>query len=190
MLTSRECRRTRSLVSLFPSGDLRRDEEILVREHLAACPACRRELRGFLDGAAALASATGPEEPPAGEPRPSGAFFDDLQERILTAVAAPRGRPWRRRLFGAVAAVAMFGVGLGIVGLALGDGGRPALLDVDPITSPSRALPTSGSWVRPVGLPVHTGLRGRAAADAMLLSMPDPLPETVPVPIREERSRR
>lgn len=158
-------------VELLPSGDLSRSEGVAVRAHLADCVACRRVLRASLDARNALAAATGVEMPPAGGGVPDARFFDDLQADILAAVAAPgTRRRWLPRAIGGIAAALMFSFGLWFG--ALGDGRRPRLLDAEPIAQPAPSAVQYDSWIRPVGLTARTGLRGRAAADAMLLATP------------------
>ena len=173
-----DCATARSRLALLPSGDLELPAARRLREHLAACGACRRELRGLLDAAAALAAATGPEAVRPGVPQPSEAFFAELERSIhdrLRRVGSERGAA-ARALRRVAAAAGLFLSGA-LFATWLTSGPEPLRA---PLGDPSPVWQAAGVQTRPVGERGFAGLRGRAAADAWLSEVLGDLPATRP----------
>src|SRR5690349_5951088 len=66
-----------------------------VRQHLDACPTCRRELEEFRAGAALLAfSAAGPSAPQRSRQRLLGAIAEEEEEAFEPQMVSVAPRPW------------------------------------------------------------------------------------------------
>ena len=76
------CNRTRKLLALLPGSDLPPELDQPVRDHLAGCPACQRQLGDHLR----VRSALGRLAAPGSHPHVDRAFFADLKGEILRRV--------------------------------------------------------------------------------------------------------
>jgi hypothetical protein len=145
------------LLSAYVDGELTAEERAVVDAHVAACPACRREL------AATQAAKSWVTGLPAAEP-PFGFY-----ERMLRGGAGPTVRRprWPVR-FGAVGFAATACVWFGVIGFASLNGrpgGMPALSSLFSLhTSASSQAPTSG-------VPAATTVRKAGS-----FGLPDELP--------------
>ena len=77
------CNRTQRLLALLPGSDLPPEFDQPVRDHLAGCPACQRQLGDHLR----VRSALGRLATPGSHPHVDRAFFADLKGEILRRVA-------------------------------------------------------------------------------------------------------
>ena len=110
---TRGCAFVRGRLAAFSAGDLPEDRDRPVREHLASCVGCRRELAEWLELRRALDATrreafTGVDD----------AWFRDLARGSLRAVEArspvPPAVRQRRRFWRAAAAGVLFTIGLGL----------------------------------------------------------------------------
>jgi hypothetical protein len=170
------CEHVRHDLGGYVLGALEPEEEVVVREHLAACSACAAE-HARLAGLPELLSLAGPAAD-AGPPAPA------LEERVLDAIASERPRPVRPRrrllrarvLVPAAAALAAVAVAVALVIAVGGDDGAPSGFEValHPVageTATGRALLESADagikmrlWVR--GLPADPGIVYEVHCDA------------------------
>jgi anti-sigma factor RsiW len=112
------------------NGTLAGEDRTLFEEHLAACPACRREIDELRKTAAAVAGLTPPAVPPAW----TAAAKDRLRAKALAAAVVPPGpAPARRRTnvfqYAAIAAGVTGGLAL-LFGLVMGSPVRSWLPDL------------------------------------------------------------
>lgn len=117
----------------YLNGTVSEGERALFEGHLAACPACRREIAGLRRTAAAVAGLTPPSVPAAW----AAAAKDRLRAKALTAAVAPPGPALRRRStnvfqYAAIAACVIGGLAL-LFGLVLGGTARGWLPDLSSI---------------------------------------------------------
>jgi anti-sigma factor RsiW len=104
------CVETKELIPLLAGKDLDGDEAAGVREHIAACPACRAEYDGFAACVKALAQASPADVP---ESVLKG-FWDGVEQGIARKDEhAPAFRSFRH--IAAAAAVLLLGIGVGFL---------------------------------------------------------------------------
>jgi len=78
------CHRTQKLLALLPGNDLPPELDQPVRDHLAGCQACQRQLGDHLRVRSALGRLAAPH---LAHPHVDGAFFADLKGEILRRVS-------------------------------------------------------------------------------------------------------
>lgn len=114
----------------YLNGALRGEERALFEGHLAACPACRREIDELRKTAAAVAGLTPPAVPAAW----TAAVKDRLRAKALAAAVVPSGPALARRRtnvfqYAAIAAGVTGGLAL-LFGLVMGNPVRSWLPDL------------------------------------------------------------
>jgi len=114
----------------YLNGALRGGDRALFEEHLAACPACRREIDELRKTAAAVAGLTPPAVPAAW----TAAAKARLRAKASVAAVVPSGPALARRRtnvfqYAAIAAVVIVGLAL-LFGLVMGNQARSWLPDL------------------------------------------------------------
>ena len=153
----RACRRVRALVPLAAGRDVSGAEAWQLWSHLADCPSCRREHRGYVEMRAALedfaaaARTVAPCTVAARGAATDEVFFAGLSRDIMDAVAepvaaAPRFSP--RLFWGSALAAALFLVGLVLAstGLLRGVAGSG---EASPLLTRDRMPPLAGRAAEP-----------------------------------------
>jgi hypothetical protein len=158
--TDEACRRVRLELGVLAVGALPPGEERSVREHLAACPACRSEA----DALTRTARLLGLVEP-ADLDRPAPAPGDRLLRRLLDTVAEERRRERRRRLLVAVAA--------GAAGIAVALGGVLAATRADAPPTAGEPAPTADATPAPDTTTLAATSAGTGAAMRLAVTARD-----------------
>lgn len=125
-----DCPAVRELLAEHVLGTLDEDRRRFVDRHLDWCAGCRKEMAQLAEGAAVVASALAPAEPP-----------PELEDRVVAAIVDAAGRPERRRRprVGVAAAGVAALLAVGAFGWALAMAGRVSELRNAALSAADRA---------------------------------------------------